>query len=88
MTRHDAGKLFLAAIEIAYPGFIRRGDGKPFVRPHGAGVYEASETTGWYYSNLDNDRFYFGSPEEAAEDCALEMDMDLAEAKTIVGEAQ
>lgn len=59
------------AMKIAYPGSILEGS-KPFVRPEWTNdltVY----TTGFYWENLDGDRFYFDTYEEAAEDLATDM---------------
>ncbi len=57
-----------------HPGFIQRGeDNPPFIRPEWTGdstVYQA----GWFWENLDGDRFYFPTREAAAEDAAPSLD--------------
>lgn len=80
--------LFLKAINIVYPGAIMKGDGLPFKRPYEHGEYAADETTGFYYENIDGDRFYFETAEECAEDLATEIEMDEAEARVVVTKAE
>ncbi len=70
------------AIKIAYPAAVCIGSA-PFVRPEWTNdrtVY----TTGFYWENLDGDRFYFDTYEEAAEDLATDMAFYEDEARAVL----
>ena len=75
--------LFSAAIGIAYPDSIVKADGTPFVRP----AFTEDDTvftTGFYWTNLDGDSFYFDSYAGAAADLAQDIGMDEAEAREVI----
>ena len=72
------------AIDAAWPDSIRRGDGKPFVRPAVVGGGTITNTTGYYWENLDGDRFYFTDRTACAEDLAVDISLDETEAHEIL----
>ncbi len=75
------------AVKIAYPGSVQKSDGAPFTRPKWTCdriVYDE----GYYWENLDGDRFYFDTFEEAAEDIAIDMGMKKDEALEILSAAE
>lgn len=75
--------LIAKAVRIAFPDSIKEHSGEPFKRP--AWTEDGrSYTSGFYYENLDADRFYFDTFDEAAEDFAVEIGMDEAEADQVV----
>lgn len=73
------------AIRIAYPDSMRFHEptDPPFKRPGWTGD-PTEYTTGWYWTNVDDDRFYYDTYEEAAEDFAFEIDFDEEEAENVL----
>lgn len=68
----------LDRLNAEFPGFIVKADGTPFRRPDWTGDRKVY-STGWYWRNLDGDRFYFETAEACAEDAALSLGVPFEE---------
>lgn len=79
---HDMSNI-PAAIKLEFPDLIQKHSGSGFIRPRFTGDATLYDY-GYFWENLDGDRFYFETYEAAAHDVAQDMDFTEHEASEIL----
>jgi hypothetical protein len=79
----DYRDIIVRAVEVGFAGDVREHYGVPFKRPDFTGD-DTLYDSGFFWENLDGDRFYFDTFAEAAMDFANEIDLREDEARFIL----